>query len=161
MILPLFNIFFVIFNLDFPKFQEIKNLTKLVEHKAIESNRTTYGKHKFIGPIWIWLGCFDWGELPALLSTLQGIGWLSRCVWNATEYTNQRSTGTYLHKNSHRFAISAAVWYPVDTWLFVTASDLKFQTVGNAFPYHFTSTLISLPFSWYKIYWNWRWIRFI
>jgi hypothetical protein len=59
MILPLFNIFFVIFNLDFPKFQEIKNLTKLVEHKAIESNRTTYGKHKFIGPIWIWLGCFD------------------------------------------------------------------------------------------------------
>ncbi|CAD6235864.1 unnamed protein product [Miscanthus lutarioriparius] len=50
-------------------------------------------------------------------------------VWNATEYEAgfiAKHRNILLvdkqHQNGHRFAVSAAVWYPVDTGLFVTAS---------------------------------------
>lgn len=50
-------------------------------------------------------------------------------VWNATEYEAgfiAKHRNILLvdkqHQNGHKFAVSAAVWYPVDTGLFVTAS---------------------------------------
>lgn len=59
-------------------------------------------------------------------------------VWNATEYETgfiAKHRNILLvdkqHQNGHKFAISAAVWYPVDTGLFVTASFDQFVKVWD------------------------------
>ncbi|KAL6616406.1 hypothetical protein ACP70R_038676 [Stipagrostis hirtigluma subsp. patula] len=59
-------------------------------------------------------------------------------VWNATEYEAgfiAKHRNILLvdkqHENGHKFAISAAVWYPVDTGLFVTASFDQFVKVWD------------------------------
>ncbi|CAD6229036.1 unnamed protein product [Miscanthus lutarioriparius] len=59
-------------------------------------------------------------------------------VWNATEYEAgfiAKHRNILLvdkqHQNGHRFAVSAAVWYPVDTGLFVTASFDQYVKVWD------------------------------
>ncbi|CAO2167111.1 unnamed protein product [Urochloa humidicola] len=59
-------------------------------------------------------------------------------VWNATEYQGgfiAKHRHILLvdkqHQNGHKFAISAAVWYPVDTGLFVTASFDQYVKVWD------------------------------
>ncbi|XP_039850056.1 WD repeat-containing protein ATCSA-1-like isoform X3 [Panicum virgatum] len=59
-------------------------------------------------------------------------------VWNATEYeTGFIAKHRHIllvdkqHQNGHKFAISAAVWYPVDTGLFVTASFDQYVKVWD------------------------------
>ncbi|RLN21956.1 DNA excision repair protein ERCC-8-like isoform X2 [Panicum miliaceum] len=59
-------------------------------------------------------------------------------VWNATEYeTGFIAKRRHIllvdkqHQNGHKFAISAAVWYPVDTGLFVTASFDQYVKVWD------------------------------
>ncbi|KAJ1286298.1 hypothetical protein BS78_03G343000 [Paspalum vaginatum] len=59
-------------------------------------------------------------------------------VWNATEYEAgfiAKHRNILLvdkqHQNGHKFAVSAAVWYPVDTGLFVTASFDQYVKVWD------------------------------
>ncbi|KAL6844348.1 hypothetical protein ACP4OV_026021 [Aristida adscensionis] len=59
-------------------------------------------------------------------------------VWNATEYEAgiiAKHKNILLvdkhHENGHKFAVSTAIWYPVDTGLFVTASFDHFIKVWD------------------------------
>ncbi|WVZ68109.1 hypothetical protein U9M48_017093 [Paspalum notatum var. saurae] len=59
-------------------------------------------------------------------------------AWNATEYEAgfiAKHRNILLvdkqHQNGHKFAVSAAVWYPVDTGLFVTASFDQYVKVWD------------------------------
>ncbi|KAK3166021.1 hypothetical protein QOZ80_1AG0040540 [Eleusine coracana subsp. coracana] len=59
-------------------------------------------------------------------------------VWNATEYETgfiAKHRNILLvdkqHENGHKFAVSAAIWYPVDTGLFITASYDHFVKVWD------------------------------
>ncbi|GJM92499.1 hypothetical protein PR202_ga08975 [Eleusine coracana subsp. coracana] len=60
-------------------------------------------------------------------------------VWNATEYDETGFIAKHRnillvdkqHENGHKFAVSAAIWYPVDTGLFITASYDHFVKVWD------------------------------
>ncbi|GJN17105.1 hypothetical protein PR202_gb04147 [Eleusine coracana subsp. coracana] len=59
-------------------------------------------------------------------------------VWNATEYEAgfiAKHRNILLvdkqHENGHKFAVSAAIWYPVDTGLFITGSYDHFVKVWD------------------------------
>jgi DNA excision repair protein ERCC-8 len=59
-------------------------------------------------------------------------------VWNTTEFQAGfiAKHGNILlvdkqHENGHKFAVSTAIWYPVDTGLFVTASYDQFVKVWD------------------------------
>ena len=73
-------------------------------------------------------------------------------VWNATEYEAgfiAKHRNILLvdkqHQNGHRFAVSAAVWYPVDTGLFVTASFDQYVKVWDTNSTQVCACILSYP----------------
>ena len=73
-------------------------------------------------------------------------------VWNATEYeTGFIAKHRHIllvdkqHQNGHKFAISAAVWYPVDTGLFVTASFDQYVKVWDTNSTQVCACISQLP----------------
>ena len=73
-------------------------------------------------------------------------------VWNATEYEAgfiAKHRNILLvdkqHQNGHRFAVSAAVWYPVDTGFFVTASFDQYVKVWDTNSTQVCACILSYP----------------